>query len=91
MPAAARFLLPVATAVAAALTLAAAVPRELDLALAATGAGAPDSPAQVELARCVAGGRDADACLDEADGKALVEGAEWLARADDAARRGGGR
>jgi hypothetical protein len=85
MPALARFLLPMATAVAATLYLAAAVPHQLDLALAATPA---QSPEQAELARCVADGRDADACLDEADGKALVERAEWLARADDAARRG---
>lgn len=81
----ARFLLPVVTAVAATLTLATAVPRQLDLALAPPQA---ESPEQAELARCVGAGRDADACLDEADGKALVERADWLARADDAARRG---
>jgi len=86
MSADARFLLPVATAVAATLTLAAAMPRALlDLAPAPTGADAPESPEQAELARCVAGGRDAGACLDEADGKALVE------HADAAARRGVGR
>ena len=84
MSAALRFLLPVATAVAATLYLAAAVP-QLDLALAATPG---ETPEQAELARCVDGGRDADACEDESDGKALVERADWLARADGAARRG---
>ena len=81
----ARFLLPMATALAATLYLAAAVPHELDLALGATPV---ESPEQAELARCVDAGRDADACLDEVDGKALVERADWLARADGAARRG---
>jgi len=89
MFAAVRFLLPVAAAVASALYIAAAVPHGLDLALAEASTEAQDSPGQ--LARCVAGGRDAHACLDEADGKALVERAEWLARADDAARRGSPR
>ena len=43
--------------------------------------------AQAEVQRCVANGRDFDDCLDEADGKALIERAEWLARDDDASRR----
>jgi len=85
MSAVARFLLPLATALAATLYLAAAVPHQLDQALAATPS---ESPEQAELTRCVGAGRDAEACLDEADGKALVERADWLARADDAARRG---
>jgi hypothetical protein len=85
MSALARLLLPVATAVAATLYLAAAVPHQLDLALTATPA---ESPEQAELTRCVSAGRDADACLDEVDGKALVERADWLARTDAAARRG---
>jgi len=43
--------------------------------------------AQAEVQRCVANGRDLDDCLDEADGKALIERADWLARNDDASRR----
>jgi hypothetical protein len=85
MSAVLRFLLPAATAVAATLYLAAAVPHQVDLALAET---AVPSAEQAELQHCVAGGRDADACLDEADGKALVRQADWIARADGAARRG---
>ena len=77
MTPAARFLLPMATALAATLYLAAAVPHELDLAL---GAAPTESPEQAELARCVDGGRDADACLDEVDGKALIEQADADAR-----------
>ena len=78
MPAAfVRNVLPVVTAVAATLYLATAVPHELPSPEAAAPA-----VAEAEVQRCVATGRDADACLDEADGKALVE------RADDAARRG---
>jgi hypothetical protein len=80
-----RFLLPLAIAVGATLTLAAAVPPQLDLALAAAQEATPE---QSELAGCIAAGRDADTCLDEADGKALVERAEWLARAGGSARRG---
>ena len=83
MSAALRFLLPVATAAAATCYLATVVPHRLDRA-----PGATPAPELVELARCEATGRDADACLDEADGKALVERADGLARADDAARRG---
>jgi hypothetical protein len=37
----------------------------------------------------MADGRDADACLDEADGKALIERAESVAGSDAAARRAG--
>ena len=83
MSAALRFLLPVATAVAATLYLATGVPHQLDLAPAATPGQTAE---QAELARCVDGGRDADACLDESDGKALFVRADWLARADDARR-----
>ena len=43
--------------------------------------------AQAEVQHCVANGRDLDDCLDEADGKALIERADWLARTDDASRR----
>jgi len=85
MSAVARFLLPLATALAATPYLAAAVPHQLDHVFSASPV---ESPAQAELTRCVGTGRAADACMDEADGKALVERAEWLARADDAARRG---
>ena len=77
----ARNVLPLVTSVVATLFLATAAPRDLP---------SPDTSAtleRAELQRCVADGRDADACLDEADGKALVERAEWQARADGAARR----
>ncbi len=79
-----RNVFPVVTAVAATLYLVAAVPREFvpDMAVAW-------APAQAEMQQCVAGGRDADACLDEADGKALVERADLDARRDTAARRAG--
>ena len=71
-----RTVLPVATSVTAALFLVIADP-----GFAATPV-TPQSLALVEVQHCMAGGRDADACLDEADAKALVE------RADDASRRG---
>lgn len=81
-----RNVLPVVTSIAATLFLVTAtphdrVPEQADPAFA--------SPAlkRAEVQRCVAGGRDVDACLDEALGKALVERAEWLARADDVSRR----
>ena len=74
-----RYLLPTATALAATLYLAAAVPHQVDLELAAAQV---ESPEQAEVAGCVANGRDADACLDEVDAKALLE------RADGDARRG---
>jgi len=77
-----RNVLPVVTAVAATLYLAAAAPREfLPAADVASGLVLAD------VQRCVAGGRDADACLDEVDGKALVERADWLARTDADSRR----
>ena len=81
----ARNVLPVVTAVVATLFLATAVPHDLVPGLAAAVAASP-SLAHAEVQRCMADGRDADACLDEADGKALVERAEWLARDDDARR-----
>jgi hypothetical protein len=80
-----RNVLPVVTSVVATLFLATAVPH--DLVPEPAGAGLPDPVARAEAQRCVAGGREADGCLDEADGKALVERAEWLARNDDADRR----
>ncbi len=66
-----RNVLPVVTSVAAALFLTAAMPHD-----AVWDAGAPDLVAQTEVQQCLAGGRDTDACLDEADGKALIERAE---------------
>ena len=81
-----RNVLPVVTSIVATLFLATAVPHDLVPEPAAAAVASP-SLERAELQRCVAGGRDADACLDEADGKALVERAEWLARADDASRR----
>jgi hypothetical protein len=77
---------PVVTALAAVLFLATAVPHDLVSETAATHA-APVSLARAEVQRCVADGRDADACLDEADGKAVIERAEWLAGSDSASRR----
>jgi hypothetical protein len=79
-----RNVLPLATAIVATLFLATAVPHDL---VPGPAAMASPSPARAEVQRCVADGRDAGACLDEADGKALVERAEWLARADAASRR----
>ena len=81
-----RNVLPLATAVVATLFLATAVPHDLVPEPAAAVMAAP-SLARAEVRRCVADGRDADACLDEADGKALIERAEWLARSDAASRR----
>jgi hypothetical protein len=81
-----RNVLPVVTALAASLFLATAVPHDRALETAATHA-ASVSLARAEVQRCVADGRDADACLDEADGKALIERAEWLAGSDSAYRR----
>jgi hypothetical protein len=81
-----RNVLPVVTAIVATLFLATAVPHDL-VPEPATAAVAAPSLTRAEVQRCVADGRDADACLDEADGKALIERAEWLARTDDAARR----
>ncbi len=81
MPAAiVRNVLPVVTALAATLYLATAVQAEPSFDDA-------DPSARVEVQQCVANGRDADACLDEADGKALIERADWMARNDGAGRR----
>ena len=81
-----RNVLPVVTSIVATLFLATAVPHDLVPDPVAVAVASP-ALARAEAQRCVAGGRDADACLDEADGKALVERAEWLARTDDAYRR----
>ena len=81
-----RNVLPVVTAVVATLFLATAVPHDLVPGPAGAVVASP-SLAHAEVQRCMANGRDADACLDEADGKALIERAEWLARNDDNARR----
>ena len=71
-----RTVLPAAASVVAALFLATAQPGS------AVAAATPDSLALAEVQQCMAGGRDADACLDEQDAKALIE------RAEDASRRG---
>jgi len=81
-----RNVLPVVTSVVATLFLVTAVPHGLVPEAAAAGL-TPESIASAELQRCVANGRDTDDCLDEADGKALIERAEWLARDDGASRR----
>ncbi|MDP9126589.1 MAG: hypothetical protein M3N82_18655 [Pseudomonadota bacterium] len=81
-----RNVLPVVTAVVATLFLATAVPHDLVPGPAVAVLASP-SLARAEVQRCVADGRDADACLDEAEGKALVERAEWLARPEVASRR----
>ena len=78
-------MLPVVTSVVATLFLATAVPH--DLLAATTAPHAAVSLVQAEVQRCVADGRDTDECLDEADGKALIERAEWLARDDGVANR----
>ncbi len=78
-----RNALPVVTSVVSALFLITAGSHE-----PAQQAGAASAQvAQVEVQHCVANGRDIDDCLDEADGKALIERADWLARSDDASRR----
>lgn len=79
-----RNVLPVVTSAVATLFLATAVPHGLVPEAAAL---TPESIASAEVQRCVANGRDTDDCLDEVDGKALVERAEWLARDDSASRR----
>lgn len=81
-----RNVLPVVTAIVATLFLATAVPHDLVPEPAAVVVASP-ALARAEAQRCVADGRDADACLDEAEGKALIERAERLALADDASRR----
>ena len=77
-----RNVLPVVTSIVATLFLATAVSHEPAFEVASM-----DVPAPAELQRCMADGRDTDACLDEADGKAVIEHAEWLARGDDPLRR----
>ncbi len=81
-----RNVLPVVTALAATLFLVTAVPHDL-VPEAAAARETPPSLARAEVQRCVDDGRDADECLDEVDGKALIERAEWLARNDVASRR----
>ena len=78
-----RNALPVVTSVVSALFLVTAGSQEPAPQASASSA----QVAQAEVQRCVANGRDVDDCLDEADGKALIERADWLARNDDAARR----
>jgi hypothetical protein len=80
-----RLVLPVVVS-GGALLLAVAGPAGLVPEAAAARLGT-DAIARAEVGRCMAGGRDADDCLDEADGKALVERAAWLARDDAASRR----
>ena len=80
-----RTALPVVTAIVSTAFLVTAVPRDLVPELAPPPE-ATMSLASAEVQHCVAGGRDTDACLDEADGKALVERAEGLA-GDDLFRR----
>ena len=74
-----RNVLPVVTAIAATLFLITATPHDLVPEAVAAVDSSMLAPAEVQ--RCMAQGRDADACLDEADGKALIE------RADDVSRR----
>ena len=74
-----RNVIPVVTAVAATFYLAIAPGDFVSEADAAT------VPAQVQ--RCLAGGREAEACVDEADGIALVERADWAARTQADLRR----
>jgi hypothetical protein len=83
----ARNVLPVVTAVVSAMFLATAGSHDL----VPQASAAPESVARAEVQRCEAGGRATDDCLDEADGKALIERAEWLARADSASRRASDR
>ena len=85
-----RNVLPVVTSVVATLFLATAVPHGLAPEAAAAGL-TTETIVNAEVQRCVANGRDTDDCLDEADGKALIERAEWLARDDGASRRAGAR
>ena len=82
----ARNVLPVVTSVVATLFLVTAVPHGL-VPEAAAAELTSETIVGAEVQRCEANGRDTDACLDEADGKALVERAEWLARDDSAPRR----
>jgi len=75
-----RNVIPVVTAVAATFYLAIAAPGDF-----VSEADAATVPAQVQ--RCLAGGREAEACVDEADGIALVERADWAARTQADLRR----
>jgi hypothetical protein len=84
MPVSFRNVLPVVTAVVATLFLATAMPRDA-LPEPAFEVALPETSADVQ--HCVTRGRDADACLDEATGKALIERAERVARNDDLSRR----
>ena len=74
-----RNVLPVVTAIVATLFLATATPHDLMPEWEDVAAASP-SLTSAEVQRCVTDGRDTDACLDEADGKALVERADRLAR-----------
>ena len=78
-----RNALPLVTSVVSALFLVTAGSHEI----APQASASPAPVAQVEVQHCVANGRAIDDCLDEADGKALIERADWLARNDDATRR----
>ena len=82
-----RNVLPVVTSIVATLFLATATPHDLVPEPADVAAAASPSLLRAEVQGCVAGGRDADACLDEADGKAVIVHAEWLAGTGDASRR----
>lgn len=81
-----RNVLPVVTSIVATLFLATATPHDLVPEPADVAAASP-SLLRAEVQGCVAGGRDADACLDEADGKAVIVHAEWLAGTGHASRR----
>jgi hypothetical protein len=83
-----RNVLPLVTSIVATLFLATATPHAL-VPEAADVAVASASLVRAEVQGCMADGRDADPCLDEADGKALIERAESLAGSDAAARRAG--
>ncbi len=75
----ARNVLPVVTAIVATLFLITATPH--DLLPEQVAAVDLSTLAGAEVQRCVAQGRGDDACLDEVDGKDLIE------RADDVSRR----
>ena len=80
-----RNVLPVVTSIVATLFLATATPH--DLVPVTDGAAASPPLLRAEVQDCMAAGRDADACLDEVEGKALIVRAESLADAADASRR----
>ncbi len=81
----ARNVLPVVTSLVATLFLATATSHdfvpEMEVALASS------SLLRAEAQGCMADGRDADACLDEVEGKAMIVRAESLADAAGASRR----